>query len=150
MFFESLKLFIHLILFPGSKVWCKVLLKVLFFEKKFTKFQTCKKIFFWIFSKGYIHYIKSQDTKEHVFNKIWYNWTFTAKLLTSTFPGRKCQSSYPCKLQAPVFLERPVRFFLFLKIFHIFRLNKIYFGYFGHEWKVFLTNISSNLFYLTN
>ena len=63
-------------------------------------------------------------------------------------PGSKLRAP-TFKLQAPVFLERPVRFF-FLKMFHIFRLNKIYFGYFGHEWKVFLTNISSNLFYLTN
>ena len=68
----------------------------------------------------------------------------------SDTPGRKCLVSDPFKLQAPVYLEQPVRFFLFLKKFHIFCPDKIYFGYLGHEWTVFLTNISFSLFYSTN
>ena len=54
------------------------------------------------------------------------------------------------KVQAPVYLERPARFLLFLKTFHIFCPDKIYFGYLGHEWTVFLINISFSLFYSTN
>ena len=45
-FFKVLELFIYLIFFHGTEAWGKVLLKVLFFEKKFTKFQTWKKQFF--------------------------------------------------------------------------------------------------------
>ena len=51
--FKVLELFIYLIFFHGTEVWGKVLLKVLFFEKKITKFQTWKKTFFSIFSKGF-------------------------------------------------------------------------------------------------
>ena len=54
------------------------------------------------------------------------------------------------KLQAQVYFERPVRFLLFVKKFHIFCPDKIYLGYLGHEWTVFLTNISFGLFYSTN
>ena len=52
-FFKVLELFIYLIFFHGTEVWVKVLPKVLFFEKKITKFQTWKKTFFFIFSKGF-------------------------------------------------------------------------------------------------
>ena len=52
-FFKIVELFIYLIFFHETEVWCQVLLKVLFFEKIITKFQTWKKHFFLIFSKGF-------------------------------------------------------------------------------------------------
>ena len=52
-FFKMVELFIYLIFFHETEVWCQVLLKVLFFEKKITKFQTWKKKIFFIFSKGF-------------------------------------------------------------------------------------------------
>ena len=76
--------------------------------------------------------------------KFYQNWKKRSKTDFWLVGNVKRATRVSSKLQAPVFLERPVRFFLFLKIFYIFRLNKIYFGYFGHEWKVSLTDISSN------
>ena len=50
-FFQSFRTLYLLIFFHGTEAWGKVLLKVLFLEKQFTKFQTWKKKFFEFFPK---------------------------------------------------------------------------------------------------
>ena len=84
-FFKVVGLFIYFIFFHETEVWCQVLLKVLFFEKKITKFQTWFFFFFtffWFFPKYLLFFIFQQISKkifsrwlfDFVERDLWYLW----------------------------------------------------------------------------
>ena len=88
LIFEIFLNFFHEILwifskgFKGGRISRSLILeKFKIFSPKFMTLPKLMKMIWW----SNIYHIKSQDTKELVFNKILWNRPFPAKLLTSTF-----------------------------------------------------------------